>query len=132
MIFAIQQMLKNIYLNPFEVHSVKLTKVVADGGSVNIIPGNATFSIDIRAQKNRVIDAIQFHVEHGLRNISKMFETEIVWDWYDKTPGAEVSEEAKKLRKQPLWIRSEKDFWQSRFKRRAAMISIFIRFPNLN
>ncbi|MEJ9281685.1 amidohydrolase [Ureibacillus thermosphaericus] len=96
-IVAIQQMLKNIYLNPFEVHSVKLTKVVADGGSVNIIPGNATFSIDIRAQKNRVLDALQLHVENGLRNISKMFETEIVWDWYDKTPGAEVSEEAKKI-----------------------------------
>ncbi|MFC5559374.1 amidohydrolase [Ureibacillus thermophilus] len=96
-IFAIQQMLKNIYISPFEPHSAKLTKVVADGGSVNIIPGNATFSIDIRAQKNRVIDAIQLHVEHGLRHISKMFETEIVWDWYDKTPGAEVSIEAMEI-----------------------------------
>lgn len=96
-IVAIQQMLKNIYLNPFDVYSVKLTKVVADGGSVNIIPGNATFSIDIRAQKNHVLNSIQFLVEDGLRSISNMFDTEIYWDWYDKTPGAEVSEEAMKI-----------------------------------
>ena len=50
-VLAIQQMLKTIYINPFEVYSAKMTKIVADGGSINIIPGNASFSIDIRAQK---------------------------------------------------------------------------------
>lgn len=96
-IVAIQQMLKNIYLNPFEVYSAKLTKVIADGGSINIIPGNATFAIDIRAQKNQTLDQIHQLVEEGLRNISGMFGTQIDWEVLDITPGAEVSEEAVKI-----------------------------------
>lgn len=93
-IVAIQQMLKNIHINPFEVYSAKLTKIVADGGSVNIIPGNASFSIDVRAQKNEVLAQVQRYIDKGLKQIAAMFETEIMWDWQDVTPGAEVSLEA--------------------------------------
>lgn len=98
-IFAIQQMLKNIYINPFEVYSAKLTKVVADGGSINIIPGKATFSIDVRAQKNSVLNQLQKRIEEGFESIRKMFGTEVSWAWIDKTPGAEVSEEAAQIAK---------------------------------
>ncbi len=95
--FAIQQMLKNIYMNPFEVYSAKLTKIVADGGSINIIPGTATFSIDVRAQKNSVLDELQERINDGFKSIIDMFGVKITWDWVDKTPGAEVSEEAMKI-----------------------------------
>lgn len=98
-IFAIQQLLKNIYINPFEVYSAKLTKIVADGGSTNIIPGNATFSMDVRAQKNAVLDEIQQKIEEGFKSIGEMYGVKICWDWVDKTPGAEVSEEAMKMAK---------------------------------
>ncbi|RUL52084.1 amidohydrolase [Lysinibacillus antri] len=98
-IFAIGQMLKNIYLNPFEVYSAKLTKVVADGGSTNIIPGNASFSLDVRAQKNSVLDELQKRIEEGFKSINLMYGTEIQWEWIDKTPGAEVSEEAAHIAK---------------------------------
>lgn len=93
-VVAIQQMLKNIHIDPFEVYSAKLTKIVADGGSVNIIPGNASFSIDVRAQKNEILAQLQRHVDKGLKQIGEMFETDIAWDWQDVTPGAEVSLEA--------------------------------------
>ncbi|MDN4495563.1 amidohydrolase [Ureibacillus aquaedulcis] len=96
-IFAIQQMLKNIYINPFEVYSAKLTKIVADGGSTNIIPGNATFSMDVRAQKNSVIEELQSRIDEGLEAIRKMYGVELSWDWLDKTPGAEVSEDATRI-----------------------------------
>ncbi len=95
--FAIQQMLKSIYIDPFEVFSAKLTKIVADGGSTNIIPGNATFSIDVRAQKNSVLDILQKRIDEGLKQVSQMYGTEIEWSWEEKTPGAEVSEEATKI-----------------------------------
>ncbi|HWK23513.1 MAG TPA: amidohydrolase [Ureibacillus sp.] len=101
-VFAIQQMLKNIYINPFEVYSAKLTKIVADGGSTNIIPGNATFSMDVRAQKNSVLDELQKKIEEGFRAISSMFGVEVKWDWVDRTPGAEVSEEATKIAKDSI------------------------------
>ncbi|PKC50872.1 bacterial exopeptidase dimerization domain-containing protein, partial [Rhizophagus irregularis] len=80
-LFAIQQMLKNIYLNPFDVYSAKLTKIVADGGSTNIIPGNATFSMDVRAQKNSVLDELQIRINGILKQVSEMFDTEIEWKW---------------------------------------------------
>lgn len=95
--FAIQQMLKSIYIDPFEVYSAKLTKIVADGGSTNIIPGNATFSIDVRAQKNSVLDELHKRIDEGLKQISDMYKTKIEWTWNDKTPGSEVSEEATKI-----------------------------------
>ena len=94
---GIQQMLKNLYIDPFEVYSAKLTKIVADGGSVNIIPGNGTFSIDVRAQKNEVLEQIQDYVEKGLKQVGMMFDSQIHWEWIDKTPGAEVSTEAARI-----------------------------------
>lgn len=101
-IFAIQQMLKNIYINPFDVYSAKLTKIVADGGSTNIIPGNATFSMDVRAQKNSVLEELQKKIDEGFRAISSMFGVELKWDWLDRTPGAEVSEEATQIAKDSI------------------------------
>lgn len=101
-LFAIQQMLKNIYLNPFDVYSAKLTKIVADGGSTNIIPGNATFSMDVRAQKNSVLDELQIRINGILKQVSEMFDTEIEWKWVDKTPGAEVSDEAMDIAKKSI------------------------------
>lgn len=96
-LMAIQQMVKNIHMDPFEVYSAKLTKIVADGGSINIIPGNATFSMDIRAQKNEIAVQIQKCIEQGFKQIEAMFNTVIEWEWIDKTPGAEVSKEATRI-----------------------------------
>ncbi|MEG0472859.1 MAG: amidohydrolase [Solibacillus sp.] len=94
---AIQQMLKSVYIDPFEVYSAKMTKIVADGGSINIIPGNASFSIDVRAQKNEVLEQIQAYVDKGFKHIGDMFAIDVKWDWLDVTPGAEVSKEAAKI-----------------------------------
>lgn len=96
-IVAIQQMLKNMYINPFDIFSAKLTKVVVDGGSVNIIPGNGKFSIDVRAQKNNVLKEIQQKIDNGLDLIRKMYDIKITYSWYDQTPAAEVSEESMRI-----------------------------------
>lgn len=93
-VVAIQQMLKNIHIDPFEVYSAKLTKIVADGGSVNIIPGNASFSIDVRAQKNEILTQVQNDVDKGLKQIAQMFSIDVASEWLDITPGAEVSAES--------------------------------------
>lgn len=94
---AIQQMLQNLHMDPTEVCSAKLTKMIADGGSINIIPGKATFSMDVRAQKNEVVRELQKRIEKGFNHLSQMFDVDIRWDWLDSTPGAEVSEEAVKV-----------------------------------
>lgn len=93
-VFAIQQALQTLHIDPFKIHSAKLTKVVADGGSVNIIPGNATFSMDVRAQENKVLHQLQEKIEQRFKQIASNFDVEIDWEWLDITPGAEVGLEA--------------------------------------
>jgi len=101
-IMAVQQMLNSIHLSPFEPHSAKLTKIIADGGSTNIIPGNASFSMDIRAQHNQQLELLRNKIESGLKSIQQQFEIDMDWKWLDFTPGAEVSAIAAKMAKEAI------------------------------
>lgn len=58
------QHLNNIHINPVTPQSVKMTAFHAGGESKNIIPGNATFAIDMRAQTNDVMDELMVKVNH--------------------------------------------------------------------
>src|SRR5699024_7897366 len=93
-LFSIQQLLKNIYISIFESYSVILTKIQTGGESLNIIPGSASFSIDLRAQKNDVLYQIQREIDKKITYIATLHDVEIKTEWIDMTPGAEVSEEA--------------------------------------
>ena len=68
------QMLNQIHLNPNTPYSAKLTAFHAGGKSTNIIPGNAKFSIDLRAQKNEVMDEL-------LSRVNKVFD--YLQNYYD-------------------------------------------------
>ncbi len=96
-LIALQQMLYTLHMSPSTVYSAKLTKVVADGGSINIIPGNAQFSMDVRAQHNETIRELQRRIEQGFERVANMYGVKIDWEWMDFTPGAQVSEEAAKI-----------------------------------
>ena len=94
---AIHQFINNIHIDPYEACSVKMTRMQADGGSINIIPGNAEFSMDIRAQKNEVLAQLIEKVENGIQLIGSMYNIEISIEWYDRTPGAVVNDDAAKI-----------------------------------
>lgn len=94
---AIHQFIKSIYESPFEPYSVKLTNMHAGGESLNIIPGTATFAIDVRAQSNEVLTRLQDKVSAGLTNIGTLFDVELSCKWSDYTPAAEVSKDAASL-----------------------------------
>lgn len=101
-IMAVNQMLNSLHFSPFEPHSAKLTKIVADGGSTNIIPGSATFEMDIRAQSNQLLDDMKAAIDRSLEAIQQQFNSEMTWRFYDYTPGAEVSSEAADMAKQAI------------------------------
>lgn len=101
-IMAVQQMLHSIHLSPFEPHSAKLTKIIADGGSTNIIPGNASFSMDVRAQHNQQLELLRSKIESGLKSIQQQFDIDMSWKWIDFTPGAEVSPTAANMAKNAI------------------------------
>lgn len=109
-VVAIQQMIKSVYVSPFEPHSAKLTKIVADGGSMNIIPGTAKFTMDIRAQRNTILNEIQEKIAEGLKAIKQQFNIDMTWKWVDYTPGAEVSDEAAEMAKEAIIETLGKDY----------------------
>lgn len=96
-IFAIAQFIKTINFSPYESYSAKLTKVHAGGENVNIIPGFATFAIDVRAQTNAVLTELQTRIKKGIQSIADMYNVEVDLNSADYTPAAEVSEEAAAL-----------------------------------
>lgn len=101
-VVALHQFIKSIYLSPFEPYSAKLTKIIAGGESLNIIPGTAEFAIDVRAQKNEVLEKLRDTIDNGLNGLSNFYGVEILWEWTDYTPGAEVSAEAESIADQAI------------------------------
>ena len=101
-VFALQTALQTLHVNPFDVYSAKLTKVVADGGSVNIIPGNATFTMDVRAQQNKVLQHVQQKIEQRMKQIEQNFDVQLDYEWLDITPGAEVGAKALAIARQGI------------------------------
>jgi amidohydrolase len=101
-IVGLHQFIKSIYLSPFEAYSAKLTKVIAGGESLNIIPGSAEFAIDVRAQKNEVIGKLKDQIDHGITSLKDLYGVDIEWKWSDFTPGAEVSEDAQAIAEEAI------------------------------
>ncbi|MFC5604151.1 amidohydrolase [Sporosarcina koreensis] len=101
-IFAIAQFLKTIHFSPYEAYSAKLTKIQAGGESLNIIPGNALFAIDVRAQANTVLNELKERIDTGIQSIAELYGVDIELTWSDYTPAAEVSEEAALIAKEGI------------------------------
>jgi amidohydrolase len=101
-IVGLHQFVKSIYLSPFEAYSAKLTKVIAGGESLNIIPGSAEFAIDVRAQKNEVLEKLKDQIDHGINRLKDLYGVDIEWKWSDFTPGAEVSADAEAIAEEAI------------------------------
>ncbi|TWT07003.1 amidohydrolase [Planococcus sp. CPCC 101016] len=96
-IAAIHQFVKSIYFSPFESYSAKLTHIQTGGDSLNIIPGNAKFALDVRSQSNELMAELQQKIAEGLMAIADLHNVDISFEWTDYTPAAEVSEVAMKI-----------------------------------
>lgn len=94
--------LKRIWISPTESASIKLTKLHAGGESSNIIPGNATFSIDARAQKNETMEALTASFEKVVRAISTLYDVTIDYDLEAHIVAAQVDETAKDIMAQAI------------------------------
>ena len=96
-IAAIHQFVKSIYFSPFESYSAKLTHIETGGDSLNIIPGSAKFSMDVRSQSNELMAELQRKIGEGLTAIANLHDVDISFEWTDYTPAAEVSEVAMQI-----------------------------------
>jgi amidohydrolase len=88
------QHLNNIYIDPIIPHSVKMTSFHAGGASTNIIPGNATFSIDMRAQTNEGMEALMDKVKRAANMLSDYHDVDIDLTIASNVAAAVIHDEA--------------------------------------
>ncbi|GGB43710.1 amidohydrolase [Virgibacillus dakarensis] len=73
----IVNMLSKIHLDPRIPYSVKMTNIQAGGKSANIIPGNATFSLDLRAQNNKLMDELEEAIYDIFASIRDLYNVDL-------------------------------------------------------
>ncbi|MGE7604013.1 M20 peptidase aminoacylase family protein [Peribacillus sp. NPDC097675] len=90
-------MLNNIHLNPSIPYSVKMTQFSAGGESSNIIPGKATFSLDLRAQKNEIMKDLTSRVKKIAEALAHAHGVEINLESSSYVVAAHVNEQAQAI-----------------------------------
>ena len=96
------QAIHSIKVDPMVPHSAKLTMFQAGGESINIIPGNAIFSIDVRSQTNQVMDQLMDRVKKAIRSVADLAEVEINYEVVAEIAGAEVDDSAVEMMAQAI------------------------------
>ncbi|RFU67636.1 amidohydrolase [Peribacillus saganii] len=86
--------IKNIHLDPMVPHTAKVTKFIAGGESGNIIPGKASFSIDLRAQTNKVMEQLTEKIAAVADSLAKLYGVEITLESKASVAAAEANQEA--------------------------------------
>lgn len=94
---ALVQMLQGIHLNPSIPYSVKMTTFHAGGESANIIPGNANFSLDLRAQTNELMEQLDDHIQKIIHSLMLRFDVTITTEGNGPTAAAHVHPEAEEI-----------------------------------
>lgn len=87
-------LLSKIHLDPRIPHSVKMTKFEAGGKSANIIPGSASFSFDLRAQNNEVMDDLIEKVHAIFDSIRNLYDIQLEITKMSGIAAAKTNEEA--------------------------------------
>lgn len=86
--------IQNIHLDPMVPYSAKMTKFHAGSESGNIIPGKASFSLDLRAQTNEVINELTERIEAITQYLSKVYGVTINLETKANVAAAVVDKEA--------------------------------------
>lgn len=93
---AIVEQIQQIYTSPTIPASIKMTSFQAGSESYNIIPGEASFGLDLRAQENNVMDEIKTKLAHIINSLATLYEIKIKTEIVDEVPAAIINETAEK------------------------------------
>jgi amidohydrolase len=99
---ALVNELSKIHLDPMVPYSVKMTKFHAGGESSNIIPGHASFHLDLRAQTNEAMELLTNKVEKIARCIAELYDVKIELETKAAMAAAKIDEDAKKIMKKAI------------------------------
>ncbi|MFV8827778.1 M20 peptidase aminoacylase family protein [Alkalihalobacterium sp. APHAB7] len=95
-------LLQGIHLDPMVPYSAKVTKFMAGGDSANIIPGNARFSLDLRAQSNEGMKKLTSRVEKIANTLANYYDVDIQLSQAAYIAAAEVNAEATEMMSQTI------------------------------
>jgi len=91
---AIVHGLQAIRLNPLVPYSVKMTRLHAGSETANIIPGKATFTLDLRAQTNETMRLLKKKVSEVIRSVESIYGVSIHFKIHEGLVAAIVNEES--------------------------------------
>lgn len=94
--------LRTIHTDPMVPVSIKMTKFQAGGESGNIIPGKAAFTIDIRAQRNDVMDTLNQGVKRVIDSAKILHKVQIELRTVANIVAAEVDTTAQYIMEQAI------------------------------
>lgn len=100
--YHILQHIQQIHTTPMVPASVKMTYLQAGGANINVIPGSATFGIDMRAQSNEVMDILKQRVDEISETVSRLYGCSIELQMDDEVPAAVIHPEAEERLKQAI------------------------------
>ncbi|MGM8212405.1 M20 peptidase aminoacylase family protein [Virgibacillus sp. W0430] len=87
-------MLGKIHLDPRIPYSIKMTNFHAGGKSTNIIPGNGSFALDLRAQNNELMETLEKKVNFIFEAVRNLYDVEIKVTNSTGVAAAKIDEEA--------------------------------------
>jgi amidohydrolase len=96
------QHISNINIDPMIPYSIKMTAFQAGGKSANIIPGSATFSIDMRAQTNEAMEVLMNKLEGISESIASLHGVEIDLEIGANVAAAVINEEASAVMREAI------------------------------
>lgn len=94
---AFQRALADVHVDPQVPASAKLTEVSAGSGNLNVIPGSASFGIDLRAQTNEAMAVLRAGTERIAAALSELHGVPVTLAFEDYVPAAVVGRAAEEL-----------------------------------
>ncbi|TCT19379.1 amidohydrolase [Melghiribacillus thermohalophilus] len=94
---ALVNLIKGIHADPMVPHSIKMTRFHGGEKNANIIPGSASFSLDLRAQTNEVMEELTRKTYEIVNHLAKLHEVEIELEVAADVAAAKIHPEAQQI-----------------------------------
>ncbi|GAA0735916.1 amidohydrolase [Clostridium oceanicum] len=82
-----------IRLDPRVSHSIKVTRLIAGGDTINLIPDEAELAMDLRAQTNEVMEEMILKAKEAIINSAKSIGAEAIIEFVGGVPAAQYNDE---------------------------------------
>ncbi len=81
-----------LHFDPKVYHSLKVTRLLVEGDTYNLIPDKAELHIDVRAQTNTLMHDMTEKISRAISRSAAALEAETIIETVDFTPAAEYNE----------------------------------------